>query len=68
MTYNGDGTVSSVFVIRLVGNSTELVPLSDWNGGNAPLPSFASEALGTSILAVTVANVAVYLLVYKLTK
>ncbi len=67
MTYNGDGSVSSVFVVRLVGDALVLLPLDQW----APidkLPSYADEALGTSILVVLFANIVVYLVSYKLTK
>ncbi len=66
LTYNGDGSVNSIFVVHIVDGVAEVIPLEQWGG--EPLPSYADEALGTSILAVLFANIVIYLLSYKLTK
>ncbi len=65
MTYNGDGTVSSVFIVRIDGS---LVPVEAWGATIDALPSNADQALGTSILAVVFANLVVLFGTFRLTK
>jgi hypothetical protein len=68
VTYNGDGSIKSVFVVTITNGRMDLVPVPEWGYAVDKLPSNADEALGTSIVAVLFGTVCIYLAAFYLTK